>query len=709
MCLFRPVLVGLALALLACLVDPARGADEPPPARHALLVGIGDYESPRVPDLRGPVNDVLLMKRILETRFGFRTGDIRVLTNEAATRAAILAALKRLVASAGPRDVVYFHYSGHGSQTPDRSHDEADRKDETLVPRDGRLRDVPDITDDEIAEILGGLKTPHAVLVLDSCHSGTATRDVVVQARRLPPDDRTELYPKESGARDRAIVETLGQHYVLFTGAAENEQALDGPFGGRHHGFFTLALAHTVAASPPDASVRSLMKGVARDFRVFRARFGLMKMPEPQLEAPRGRLDLPLFPVAATAPEVEDPLPERARRPWLEVKPEAPGRHCLVGATWLGGLPGSVWAVHPPGSTEFRPGEVLARATVTTMRGADGLLATLPSGARIPEGSRAILVAEGPESGKIPVRILRADAITRRRLRKALTEKLPEVELVENEREFARFVVDFEGGRCSVSGATGDQLLESFPNRALESTVERLVRILGRSQSTVELVSLSNPGSGIVLEGQIVDGQGETGELVESRGLDLDRGIRVVPSVRNGAYVIRQDGDLRTPRNSLQLDLVADEDCYLTIVDVDAEGRLNLLFPNEFKNEGFLPEGRLRRNVRVRIPDSLKEPNRAGFHWDIWYPPGIDTIRVFATADLRMANLIRAYVRKAASGGTTVVTRSIRERQVTSLGDLREALIARGVKVVASRADDGAQATASDWTAITLTFEVRER
>jgi hypothetical protein len=74
-----------------------------------------------------------------------------------------------------------------------------------------------------------------------------------------------------------------------------------------------------------------------------------------------------------------------------------------------------------------------------------------------------------------------------------------------------------------------------------------------------------------------------------------------------------------------------------------------------------------------------------------------------------MANLIRAYVRKAASGGTTVVTRSIRERQVTSLGDLREALIARGVKVVASRADDGAQATASDWTAITLTFEVRER
>ncbi|MGD9292475.1 MAG: hypothetical protein PVJ48_06335, partial [Gammaproteobacteria bacterium] len=71
------------LAGIACLTCcwPAGLAAQEQPARRGLLIGIGDYEASDsgsgagvapVPDLQAPVNDVLLIRRVLITRYGFR-------------------------------------------------------------------------------------------------------------------------------------------------------------------------------------------------------------------------------------------------------------------------------------------------------------------------------------------------------------------------------------------------------------------------------------------------------------------------------------------------------------------------------------------------------------------------------------------------------------------------------------------------------------
>ena len=80
------------------------------------------------------------------------------------------------------------------------------------------LKVFPDITDDELEEILSQLKTPQTVVVLDSCHSGTATRGLEVRVRSVPRDNRVGLYKKgkNSGIRTRAIVPHAGHSYVLF-------------------------------------------------------------------------------------------------------------------------------------------------------------------------------------------------------------------------------------------------------------------------------------------------------------------------------------------------------------------------------------------------------------------------------------------------------------------------------------------------------------
>src|SRR5690606_3493218 len=113
---------------------------------RALLVGVSDYHVLDA-DLKGPRNDVALMAGALVAR-GAQPQDIRVLTTPGTplaeglaaagdpTRQAILDGLDRLAAEAQPGDTVIFYYSGHGSQAPDQSGDEAGGYDEILLPSD---------------------------------------------------------------------------------------------------------------------------------------------------------------------------------------------------------------------------------------------------------------------------------------------------------------------------------------------------------------------------------------------------------------------------------------------------------------------------------------------------------------------------------------------------------------------------------------------
>jgi len=166
-----------------------------------LQVGIGKYlDAPTWTDLRGSINDVMEMRKLLDgERFQVPPANIVTLTNEQATKQKIFAAYQEnLIGKAKAyfdktkkRDaVVLFQFSGHGSQAPDVDGDETDKLDETLVTYDSQ--DIKgknfDITDDEIFALTSELKryTDNIVYIFDSCHSGSGTR-TAEDARRLPP------------------------------------------------------------------------------------------------------------------------------------------------------------------------------------------------------------------------------------------------------------------------------------------------------------------------------------------------------------------------------------------------------------------------------------------------------------------------------------------------------------------------------------------
>jgi hypothetical protein len=157
------------------------------PRMRAVLVGINYVGTPN--QLNGCVNDTIHLQSLLKT--GGADIDIHML-NDAGyngqrqppagshmpTKANILAELEWLVSDAVAGDRLLFHFSGHGTQTIDRSGDEEDGMDEALCPVDfNACGDWEQglIIDDDIKNYIARL--PEGVsmtLVLDACHSGSA-------------------------------------------------------------------------------------------------------------------------------------------------------------------------------------------------------------------------------------------------------------------------------------------------------------------------------------------------------------------------------------------------------------------------------------------------------------------------------------------------------------------------------------------------------
>ena len=151
--------------------------DAPEPVKptgrtRALVVGIDKYKCGS--NLGCCVADAQLVADMLVARFGFEAGQVRMLTDERATRGAMLDRMEWLRADAAPGDELAGWHSGHGTQSATRNWaGEPDGLDEVLVPYDFDWDNEDTwVMDDDVNRIFGSL--PEGVLcnlVFDTCHS----------------------------------------------------------------------------------------------------------------------------------------------------------------------------------------------------------------------------------------------------------------------------------------------------------------------------------------------------------------------------------------------------------------------------------------------------------------------------------------------------------------------------------------------------------
>lgn len=276
-------------------------------ANKALLVGINDYApvGPGGPDLRGCVNDVRDMAHTLNA-LGIVAAEptaMRILTDERATRAAILEGFEWLLNGAARGDVLIFHYSGHGSQVIDVSGDEADTRDETICPHDFATAGM--ITDDDFRVRLKGLAAGvNLDVFLDSCHSGTGTREMamlgagsdeqtVVYRYVEPPVDwgyfieanptlplrpilkpDAEETPGQLGTRDTVVVPRM--NHVLWAGCRNNQTSAEASIGGSFRGAFTYYYCQALRRAGVSITRRRLDSLVSADL----AKNGYSQIPQ---------------------------------------------------------------------------------------------------------------------------------------------------------------------------------------------------------------------------------------------------------------------------------------------------------------------------------------------------------------------------------------------------------------------------------------------
>ena len=257
------------------------------PTLRALLVGIDAYPPP-VPPLGGCVNDVLEMEATLRGRVPADALDLLVLTDAAATRAAVVTAIEEHLGAAGPDDVALLCYSGHGSQQaapPEAWPQEPDRLGETIVLVDSRSPGSWDLADRELAALLRPVtsRPAHLLVVLDCCHSGDGTRDVSRTARiRLAPGDPRPrpwaTFLPGAGPAAYGMGHKPGTGHVLLAACRSSETAKETLLDGRPRGALSAVLGRALRESDGQPTYRDVHRFVAARIRE------LVPEQHPQLE-----------------------------------------------------------------------------------------------------------------------------------------------------------------------------------------------------------------------------------------------------------------------------------------------------------------------------------------------------------------------------------------------------------------------------------------
>jgi hypothetical protein len=231
---------------------------------RALLVGINHYERSKpgggreIRNLKGCLNDVEAMRQLLETKFHFKSENIRTLTDATdvkPTRQAITDGIGRLIAESSPGDVALFYYSGHGSLAKNAKSGELNQ---TIVPAD--YDRAEDIRDKEFVWLFNDALDKGIILtgIFDSCYSGGITRGFSPDAdlgKSAPsfmsdasyPDDPRGKPEERKDKKERGILVLKATQDVEIARETSDEEA---PQGCKARGAFSLALTRILATVP---------------------------------------------------------------------------------------------------------------------------------------------------------------------------------------------------------------------------------------------------------------------------------------------------------------------------------------------------------------------------------------------------------------------------------------------------------------------------
>ena len=231
---------------------------------YALLVGINYFYSQY--QLYGCINDVNCVKSLLQSK---NFNKITLLTDDNSnqgnpTRDTIINELIYLLINAKPGDTVFIHYSGHGSDCPDRNNDELRGYDQMIIPSDFNA-----IIDDEIRKIIDKYLKPNVTLfgIMDCCYSGS-NWDLKYEHLDSFNKNKLTINNKQKETKGRVI---------MISGCTDKQTSADAFINGSYNGALTASFLECYNKLPQkDLTWRNLILGM----RAYLKKYGYPQIPQ---------------------------------------------------------------------------------------------------------------------------------------------------------------------------------------------------------------------------------------------------------------------------------------------------------------------------------------------------------------------------------------------------------------------------------------------
>ncbi len=295
--MIKPLLI-ILIYLLGSIGLPAQE-----PQKRALIIAVGEYAPNTGWKSLHSANDVELITAGLQSQ-GFPKEDVLVLQDAQARKETITRRFKEhLIDRARPGDIAFFHFSGHGQQIVDQNGDEQDGFDEALVPYDspqqfqsGIYEGERLIRDDELNQWLLQLRQKlgnkgQVLVVLDACHSGTATRGYAPSRGSetiMAAPERKVIGGGNSNTVDH-FTETVQETNLapIIAISASSAQQLNYEYrdaSGRYYGSLSYAFSKSLQDVRPFTSYRELFDRIKMEMVAIAPR------QNPQIEGETDRM-----------------------------------------------------------------------------------------------------------------------------------------------------------------------------------------------------------------------------------------------------------------------------------------------------------------------------------------------------------------------------------------------------------------------------------
>lgn len=582
----------IILIIIAWFIQSAQAQQN----KHGLIIAIGDY--PKETDWKpiSSVNDIPLIKNAL-VKQGFNYIDS--IKNEQATKEGIIKAFESLTARVKKGDIVVIHISSHGQQIDDNNGDELDGYDEAIVAygapmySDDGYQGENHLRDEELGELLDNIRvnigsTGDLLVFLDACHSGTGTRgDEKARGGAEPIHINNSMKRIRSGEEPNSLFESTGQSrggnepmapMVVFSGASADERN----FEYKGFGSLSVAISRSFDQLNSAMSYRALWANVMKEMSIIAPN---------QNPVAEGDIDRELFGGRVL------------QMPKFYTLSSINGNYVTLQGGKINGLfQGTEIAIYPAGTTSIKDKTPLAKGTINYC---EYNFASASTDKPL-EGSMGNFWAFVTKQTFGDIRMNLSLNISDKILNQALTSALNEHGLVSWQKEKAEFELkgDINGLqliRKSDASVVIDRIPVNDSFNFLKGRIEK--QLQGKF---IKDLDLKDPSIHVELMLEPV--------LVVNRRI-----VDTLPRanfLKDGIYHFKDGDQVR-----FRLTNKGDKDAFITIVDIEPTGKINVLVPNPRKNE----------DPRTFIIPANTSKVLEGKYVTIRKPAGTETFKVIAS------------------------------------------------------------------------------